>query len=141
MAGSVNKVILIGNLGRDPELKSFESGGSVISFPLATTETYRNRESGERITLPTDWHSIVIRKPGLVKIAESYLRKGDRVYLEGKVRYRTYEKDGQTRYITEIQVEELTLLSSREPGNRPESGVSSGGGHQADTPDADDLPF
>jgi single-strand DNA-binding protein len=145
MAVSVNKVILIGNLGKDPELRSFDNGGSVVNFPIATTESYRNRETGERVELPTDWHNIAIRKAGLVKVADTYLKKGDRVYIEGKLRYRTYEKDGQTRYITEIVADELSMLSGRSDAAQ----VSQGGGQEARTnpvqtdatPSADDLPF
>jgi single-strand DNA-binding protein len=112
MAGSVNKVILIGNLGRDPEVRHFENGGMVVNFPLATTETYRNRETGERVTLPTDWHNIVIKRNGLAKVAESYLKKGKQVYLEGKLKTRSYEQNGETKYITEVIAEELTMLGS-----------------------------
>lgn len=113
MAGSVNKVILIGNLGRDPEVRYFEGGGSIANFPIATTESYRNRETGEKVSLPTDWHNISVRRPGLVKVVESYLKKGQQVYVEGKLRTRSYEKDGITRYVTEVVVDEMTMLGAK----------------------------
>lgn len=144
MAGSVNKVILLGNLGRDPELKTFESGGSVISFPLATTESYRNRETNEKVTLPTDWHSVTVRKSGLVKIVESYLKKGDRVYIEGKLRYRSYEKDGVTRYITEVVADDLTLLGGQREsggGSRPAESSTPSQDTSGGEASSDDLPF
>lgn len=113
MAGSVNKVILIGNLGKDPDVRHFENGGSVASFPIATTESYKNKETGEKVVMPTDWHNISIRRPGLAKIAETYLKKGQQIYVEGKLRTRTYEKDGDTKYITEVVVDEFTMLGSK----------------------------
>ena len=113
MAGSVNKVILIGNLGKDPDVRHFENGGSVASFPIATTESYKNRETGEKVIMPTDWHNISIRRPGLAKIAETYLKNGQQIYVEGKLRTRTYEKDGDTKYITEVVVDEFTMLGSK----------------------------
>ncbi|MBL4652404.1 MAG: single-stranded DNA-binding protein [Flavobacteriales bacterium] len=115
--GSVNKVILVGNLGKDPEVRHFENGGSVASFPLATTESYKNKETGERVTMPTDWHNISIRRPGLAKVAETYLKKGQQIYVEGKLRTRTYEKDGSTRYITEVVLDDFTMLSSKGDNN------------------------
>jgi single-strand DNA-binding protein len=123
MAGSVNKVILIGNLGRDPEVKHFDNGGMIVNFPIATTETYRNRETGERITLPTDWHNIVIKRSGLAKVAESYLKKGKQVYIEGKLKTRTYEQNGETKYITEVVADELTMLGSARDGDSEQDRV------------------
>lgn len=125
MAGSVNKVILIGNLGRDPEVRHFDNGGMVVNFPLATTETYRNRETGERVTLPTDWHNVVIKRNGLAKVAESYLRKGKQVYIEGKLKTRSYEQNGETKYITEVIAEELTMLGSRDSSDSEQPQVVS----------------
>ena len=143
MSVSVNKVILIGNLGKDPEVRSFDNGGTVVNFPLATTESYRNRETGERVDLPTDWHNISIRKTGLAKVASDYLKKGHRVYVEGKLRYRTYEKDGQTRYITEVVVDDLSILTGR--NEAPQGGASQVQSvdqqSQQRTPESDDLPF
>ncbi len=113
MAGSINKVILIGNLGKDPEVKYFENGGTVANFPLATTETYKNKETGERVSLPTDWHNISIRKTGLAKIAETYLKKGQLLYVEGKLRTRSYEKNGEKKYITEVVADDFTMLGGK----------------------------
>lgn len=153
MAGSVNKVILIGNLGKDPDIRRFENGGSVASFSLATTETYKNRETGEKVVMPTDWHNISIRRPGLAKIAETYLKKGQQIYVEGKLRTRTYEKDGDTKYITEIVVDEFTMLGSKadnEISTQAEPQVAAAPAPQKtkkDTPKIeeaepkDDLPF
>jgi single-strand DNA-binding protein len=142
MAG-VNKVILIGNLGKDPEVRHLENGTAVANFPIATTETYKDR-SGNRQE-QTEWHNIVLWR-GLAEIAEKYLRKGSQIYVEGKLRSRSWEdKEGNTRYITEVVGDNLTMLGSRGDSNR------SGGSSQtteAPTPadlsqeeDDDDLPF
>jgi len=149
MANSLNKVMLIGNLGRDPEVRKFENGGSVVNFPIATSESYWDREKGERITLPTDWHNIVVRRNGLTSLAENYLQKGKKVCIEGKLRTRTYEKEGQTYYVTEVVAEEIVLLSSSNEGGQPrnESDLSDvklvepkTSLPKADS-DEDDLPF
>lgn len=140
MAGSVNKVILIGNLGKDPEIVHFENGGVIAKFSIATTESYKNRETGERITLPTDWHNIVVKRSALAKVVENYLKKGSPVYIEGKLRYRSYDKDGETRYVSEIHVDELTMLGSRET---PSASASPAATNNPSTnePSEDDLPF
>ena len=128
MAGSVNKVILIGNLGKDPESRSFQNGGKVVSFSLATSETWNDRGSGERRE-KTEWHNVVIRNEKLAELAERYLKKGSKVYIEGSVQSRKYEAGGQERYITEIIVGpfrgEMTFLSGREDGG---GSVAEGGG-------------
>ena len=120
MAG-VNKVILIGNLGRDPEVRHLESGTSVASFSMATTESYKDRTTGERRDV-TEWHNIVLWR-GLADIAEKYLKKGSSVYIEGKLRTRSWEKDGVTRYTTEVVGDNLTMLGGNQGGqggsNRP----------------------
>lgn len=113
MAG-VNKVILVGNLGRDPEVRHLENGSVVSSFSIATTETYKDRNSGERRE-QTEWHNIVLWR-GLAEIAEKYLKKGDSVYIEGKLRTRSWEKDGITRYTTEVVGDNMTMLGSRSSG-------------------------
>lgn len=113
MAG-VNKVILVGNLGRDPEVRHLESGAVVASFSIATSETYKDRNSGERRE-QTEWHNIVLWR-GLAEVAEKYLHKGDSVYIEGKLRTRSWEKDGITRYTTEIVGDNMTMLGSRTTG-------------------------
>ena len=107
----VNKVILIGNLGRDPEVRYTESKIPVASFSIATTETYKDRNTGDRKDI-TEWHNIVLWR-GLAEIAEKYLRKGSQVYIEGKLRTRSWEKDGVTRYTTEIVADNMTMLGGR----------------------------
>lgn len=117
MAG-VNKVILIGNLGKDPEVKYLDSGVAVANFSLATTENYRNKE-GEKVS-QTEWHNIVLWR-GLAEIAEKWLKKGSSVYIEGKIRTRRWEdKDGNARYTTEILGENMTMLGKRDD-NKTES--------------------
>jgi len=147
----VNKVILIGNLGKDPEVRHLDNGASVANFSIATTETYKDRNSGERVD-QTEWHNIVLWR-GLAEVAEKYLKKGDSVYIEGKLRTRSWEKDGVTRYTTEVVGDQLTMLGGKKSGN--DSGQSSNyAGNQSNnqtaaapsqTPDTnsemDDLPF
>jgi single-strand DNA-binding protein len=125
MAGSLNKVILIGNLGKDPESKTFQSGDKAVSFTLATSESWRDKNSGERKE-KTEWHNVVIYNDALGKIAEQYLKKGMKVYLEGAIQQRSWDDQasGQKRYISEIVLQkyrgELQMLDSRgEGGNRP----------------------
>ena len=110
MAG-VNKVILIGNLGKDPEVRHLESGVPVASFSIATSESYNDKNTGEKKTV-TEWHNIVLWR-GLAEVAEKYLHKGDQVYIEGKLRTRQWEKDGVTRYTTEVVGENMTMLGGR----------------------------
>lgn len=129
MAGSVNKVILVGNLGKDPESKSFANGGSVVRFPLATSETWKDRQTGERKE-KTEWHNVSIFNENLGKIASQYLRKGSKVYIEGALETRKWQdQNGQDRYTTEVVLKafrgELTLLDSRDGGG---GGGSMGGG-------------
>ena len=112
MAGSVNKVILIGNLGKDPEIRFLESGVPIVNFSLATSETYTDRNSGERRN-QTEWHNIVLWR-GLAEVAEKYLKKGQKVYIEGKLRTRSWnDKEGNTRYTTEIVADNMTMLTPR----------------------------
>ena len=127
MAGSVNKVILIGNLGRDPEVRSFQNGGKVVNLRIATSETWRDRNSGERKER-TEWHSVAIFSEPLAKIAEQYLRKGSTVYIEGQLETRKWQdQNGQDRYTTEVVLRpftgNLTLL-----GGRGDGGGSGGSG-------------
>lgn len=117
MAGSVNKVILVGNLGRDPETRRLGSGDPVVNLRIATSETWRDKATGERRER-TEWHSVVIFNENLAKIAEQYLRKGSKVYVEGQLQTRKWQdKDGQERYTTEVVLQrfrgELTILDSR----------------------------
>lgn len=115
MAGTINKVILIGHLGDEVKMHYFEGGNCIGRFPLATNETYTNRQTGEKIS-NTDWHNILVRNK-LAEICEKYLSKGDKVYVEGKIRNRQYEIEGQKRYTTEIHVDEMTFLTTKkEPG-------------------------
>ena len=116
MSGTVNKVILLGHLGDEVKMHYFEGGNSIGRFPLATNESYTNRQTGERI-VNTDWHNIVVRNK-LAEICEKYLSKGDRVYIEGRIKNRQYEVDGQKRYTTEIHVQDMTFLSTKKELNQ-----------------------
>jgi single-strand DNA-binding protein len=130
MAGSVNKVILVGNLGADPEIRTLSSGDRVANLRLATSETWRDRTSGERKE-KTEWHRVVIFNDNLVKVAESYLRKGSTVYIEGAIQTRKWaDQSGVEKYSTEIVLQkfrgELTMLGGRGDG----AGAAAGGGDQ-----------
>jgi single-strand DNA-binding protein len=139
---SVNKVILVGHLGKDPETRNFENGGSICSFPLATKESYYDREKNQRVEQDTDWHNIRIGKTGLAKVAQQYLHKGSQVYIEGVIRYKSYQtKEGETKYITEIQVEEMTLLGSRPNTEGTGTRVEETAAAVPDPVPTDDLPF
>ena len=143
MARGVNKVILIGNLGKDPEIQNFDKGVKKAAFSLATSETYRNREGVE--IEQTEWHNIILWR-GLAEVAEKYLKKGSQVYIEGRIRSRSYEKDGQKRYITEIEGETLNMLGNR--SNSEQSTYNTAPAETGSTPpppalpkEEDDLPF
>ncbi len=113
MSGSVNKVILIGNLGKDPEVKRFENGAVIASFSIATSESYVDKQSGEKKEI-TDWHDVVLWR-GLAEVAEKYLHKGTKIYVEGKLKKRSWQdKEGNTRYTTEVVGDEMTILSRQE---------------------------
>jgi len=166
MAGSVNKVILVGNLGKDPEVRRLNSGDQVVSFTLATSENWRDKNSGERKER-TEWHNVVIFNENLGKVVEQYCKKGSKVYVEGQLQTRKWQdKDGNDRYTTEVVLQrfrgELTLLDSRGGGERdsfPDEGgarsssfnraaggerrpaLSSGGGGAGAGPMDDDIPF
>lgn len=137
MSGSVNKVILVGNLGRDPEVRTMPSGDKLVSFSLATTESWRDKSTGERRD-KTEWHNIVIFNENLGRIAEQYCKKGSKIYIEGQLQTREYQdKDGNQRRVTEVVLQrfrgELTLLDSRSRGGEEgasfERSASSGGGY------------
>jgi single-strand DNA-binding protein len=133
MAGSVNKVILVGNLGRDPEIRSLQDGTKVANLSVATSESWRDRESGERRER-TEWHRVVIFNDRLADVAEKYLRKGSKVYLEGQLQTRKWtDQSGQDRYSTEVVLQrfrgELTMLDSRSGGG----GDFGGGGSSSGT--------
>jgi single-strand DNA-binding protein len=155
MAGSVNKVILVGNLGADPDVKTFQSGGRIANLRLATSESWTDKTSGQRQER-TEWHNVVIDNDNLVRVAEQYLRKGSKVYLEGQLRTRKWQdRDGNDRYTTEVYVGrfrgELTLLDRREggmgSGYEEERGPGAGAGRKQEKPafdedfGDDDVPF
>ncbi len=135
MAGSVNKVILVGNLGRDPEVRSFQNGGKVCNLRIATSETWKDKSTGERRE-KTEWHSVAIFQEGLVRVAEQYLRKGSKVYIEGQLQTRKYQdQSGADRYSTEVVLQgfggTLVMLDGRsEGGGGGQSGGYGGGGGQ-----------
>ncbi len=138
MAQGVNKVILIGHLGRDPEVKTLESGSRVASFSIATTESYKDREGNRKDQ--TEWHNVSLWG-GLADVAEKYLKKGNQIYLEGRIRTRSYEDSGVKKFFTEIIGNNMTMLG----GRRDDAGdnISSGGAIE-NPPNADpgdDLPF
>jgi len=140
MAG-VNKVILIGNLGRDPEIRQLESGVKVASFSLATTESYKGKD-GNRVD-QTEWHNIVLWR-GLAEVAEKYLKKGNSVYVEGKIRTRSWDdKDGNKRYTTEIVGDNMTMLTTKREseGSSYQAPPPPNEEPQSQMPEADDLPF
>ncbi len=156
MAGSVNKVILVGNLGRDPEIRSFPNGGRVANFSIATSESWKDKASGERKER-TEWHRISVTNDALVGVVERFLKKGSKVYIEGQLETRKYEKDGREVYTTEVVLRpyrgELTMLDGRSGGGSDSMGggddfgggaPSSGGGSFASSSknDMDDeIPF
>lgn len=145
MAGSLNKAMIIGNLGKDPEAKTFEDGTMLVRFPVATSETYMNRKTNQKVE-NTEWHNVVLWR-GLAEVADKYLKKGDKVFIEGRIKTRSWEDDkGEKRYNTEIHGDNMTMLSSPAGGN-------AGGGSQqgvkepapqfesGDPDSEDDLPF
>ena len=152
MAGSVNKVILVGNLGRDPEVRTFQNGGKVCNLRIATSETWKDKTTGERKER-TEWHSVAIMSDPVVRIAEQYLRKGSKIYIEGQLETRKWQdQSGQDRYTTEVVLRpyrgELTLLDGRQDdsGNKYDAVDSGGyspqgndGGYSRDMDD--EIPF
>jgi len=132
MAGSVNKVILLGNLGRDPEVRTSQDGSKIVTLNLATSESWKDRASGERKE-KTEWHRVVIFNPNLAEVAERYLRKGSSVYVEGALQTRKWtDQSGQEKYTTEVVISrfkgELTLIGGREGGSGGGGGYGGGGG-------------
>ncbi len=164
MAGSVNKVILVGNLGRDPEVRTMQNGGRVANLSVATSESWNDKATGERRE-KTEWHRVVIFSDGLVGVVERYLKKGSKVYIEGRVETRKYEKDGRDVYTTEIVLQgfdsKLVMLDGRNEGgasygnddggysDRPQQASAAGAGGVAASGAAapqlgdidDDIPF
>ncbi|NKI31521.1 single-stranded DNA-binding protein [Croceivirga thetidis] len=115
MSGTLNKVMLIGHLGDEVKMHYFEGGGCIGRFPIATNETYTNKQTGEKVT-NTDWHNIVVRNKA-AEICEKYLSKGDKVYVEGRLKNRQWQgEDGNTRYTTEVHVQDFTFLSTKSEG-------------------------
>lgn len=149
MSGTLNKVMLIGHLGDDVKMHYFEGGNCIGRFPLATNESYVNKQTGERVT-NTEWHNIVVRNKA-AEICEKYLSKGDRIYVEGRLKTRQWQgEDGNTRYSTEIQVTDFTFLTTKAEGQNPvPSGNPNQGMNATSEPIAskappeedDDLPF
>lgn len=142
MASTVNKVILIGNLGDDIKMHYFEGGNSIGRFPIATSESYTSKQTGEKVTT-TDWHNIVVRNK-LAEICEKYLTKGDKVYVEGKLKNRQWEQDGVKRYSTEIYANEMTFLSTKkslENTSNTEQNKKPSAAPKSVAKDDDDLPF
>ena len=133
MAGSVNKVILIGNLGQDPEVKSFQNGGRIANLRIATSEQWKDKATGERKER-TEWHSVVLQSDGLVGVAERYLKKGSKVYIEGSLRTRKWQdQSGNDRYTTEVSVGvggSLTMLDGPQGGSGG-GGMGGGGGQRS----------
>ena len=139
----VNKVILLGNLGKDPEVRHLENGTAVANFSLATSESYKDRNSGEKKTI-TEWHNVVAWR-GLAEVAEKYLNKGDQVYIEGKIRTRQWDdKDGNKRYTTEIVTDNMTMLGGRGQAKEQVQDSNEDGPRDTEVPandESDDLPF
>jgi len=139
----VNKVILIGRLGKDPEVRHLENGATVANFSLATSEVYRDRQTGEKREV-TEWHNVVLWR-GLAEVVEKYVKKGDMIYVEGKLRTRSWEKDGVTRYTTEVVGDNMTMLGGGSGGAQNTQGDYQSS-QPAETPavdedPTDDLPF
>ncbi len=144
MAGSVNKVILIGNLGADPEIKSFQNGGKIANLRIATSENWKDRATGERKER-TEWHSVVIQSEGLVGVVERFLKKGSKIYIEGQLRTRKWQdRDGNDRYTTEVSVGGmggvLTMLDGAPGGGGGSRGGAGGGNNWGDSSGGWDEP-
>jgi single-strand DNA-binding protein len=147
----VNKVILVGRLGKDPEVRNLDNGAVVANFTIATSESYKDKTTGEKKEI-TEWHNIVLWR-GLAEISQKYLHKGDMVFIEGKLRTRSWEKEGVTRYTTEVVADNMTMLSTGRGGGSGSSGGEYGSrpsNERAATTESynapadagtDDLPF
>ena len=138
---SVNKVILMGNVGKDPEYKDFDNGGSVAQFTLATTDRAFKTANGTEVPERTEWHNIVLQN-GLAKIAKEYVKKGDKLYIEGKIRTRSYENNnGVKRYVTEVYGYKMEMLSPNKDGQTMQQGGAPTPPPPIPDQDKDDLPF
>jgi len=148
MAGSVNKVILIGNLGKDPEVRHLENGASVANFSIATSEVYTDKNTGQKVE-NTDWHDVVVWR-GLAGVVEKYVHKGTKVYIEGKLKKRSWvDKENITRYTTEVIADQLTILSAKQDSTNKENNTPYSSQGTPEKPQSipsinettDDLPF
>lgn len=153
MSGTLNKVMLIGHLGDEVKMHYFEGGNCIARFPIATNETYTNRQTGEKVS-NTEWHNIVVRNKA-AEICEKYLNKGDKIYVEGRLKTRQWQgEDGQTRYTTEIHVQDFTFLTTKEqsgqntdqsmesyPASKPASKTMVSQAVSEPEEEEDDLPF
>lgn len=138
---SVNKVILMGNVGKDPEYKDFDNNGLVAKFTLATTDRAFKTENGTEVPERTEWHNIVLQN-GLAKVAKEYVKKGDKLYIEGKIRTRSYEdNNGVKRYVTEVYGYNMEMLSPKKNGQTTQSGGAPTPLPPIPDQDKDDLPF
>lgn len=138
---SVNKVILIGNVGKDPEYKDFDNGGSVVQFTLATTDRAFKTANGTEVPERTEWHNIVLQN-GLANIAKEYVKKGNKLYIEGKIRTRSYEdRNGVKRYVTEVYGYNMEMLSPKKDGQTTQQGGAPTPPPPIPDQDKDDLPF
>lgn len=140
MSGTLNKVMLIGHLGDDIKMHYFEGGGCIARFPLATNETYTSKQTNERIT-NTEWHNIVLRNKA-AEICEKYLSKGDKIYVEGRIKSRKWQDEsGNDRYSTEIQVNDFTFLTTKKDSGSESSTKPNSEANKSEKGNSDDLPF
>jgi single-strand DNA-binding protein len=136
----MQKVILIGNLGKDPEVKSFDNGGKIVNFTVGVTERGYKTKEGKEIPDHTEWFNCSVRQNGLAGVVEQYVKKGNKVYVEGKLRTREYEKDGQKKYLTELLVDNMELLTPKGEGGSQQSQAAPVQ-QQAEPQDDSNLPF
>lgn len=136
----MQKVILIGNLGKDPEVKSFDNGGKIVNFTVGVTERGYKTKEGKEIPDHTEWFNCSVRQNGLAGVVEQYVKKGNKVYVEGKLRTREYEKDGQKKYLTELFVDNMELLTPKGEGSSQQPQVAPVQ-QQAESQDDSNLPF
>ena len=136
----MQKVILIGNLGKDPEVKSFDNGGKIVNFTVGVTERGYKTKEGKEIPDHTEWFNCSVRQNGLAGVVEQYVKKGNKVYVEGKLRTREYEKEGQKKYLTELLVDNMELLTPKGEGGSQQSQAAPVQ-QQAESQDDSNLPF
>lgn len=143
MTGSVNRVTLIGNLGNDPEIRTMQSGDKVANLSIATSESWKDKATGERKS-KTEWHKVIVFNKGLVTVCENYLKKGSKVYIEGQIETRSWEQDGQKKYMTEIVLRpfrsEIVMLDSKEQAQQKETPIANSSQGGADDFE-DEIPF